>query len=165
MILTSHAIVGASVASLFPNHPVTAFSVAFATHFLLDAIPHSQYDIDSSSLRPGERGKFFFNKSLFFDIFKIGSDGILGLALAFFLFASNGNLFIVLGGAIFGMLPDFLQFIYILFPRQPLLTLQRFHFWIHHNRHLKPNSIFGVFSQMGVVLAIVLLVKYFIPIF
>jgi hypothetical protein len=38
MILTTHAIVGAALASFMPSHPAAAFVVGFASHFALDAI-------------------------------------------------------------------------------------------------------------------------------
>lgn len=48
MILTSHAIVGVAAASVFPSHPILAFSVAIASHYIVDAIPHWEYDLLSS---------------------------------------------------------------------------------------------------------------------
>jgi len=39
MILSTHAIVGAAIASFLPSHPTTAFVLGFASHFVLDAIP------------------------------------------------------------------------------------------------------------------------------
>jgi hypothetical protein len=39
MILSTHAIVGAAIASFLPSHPTTAFVLGFGSHFVLDAIP------------------------------------------------------------------------------------------------------------------------------
>jgi hypothetical protein len=39
MILSTHAIVGAAIASFLPSHPTAAFVLGFASHFVLDAIP------------------------------------------------------------------------------------------------------------------------------
>jgi hypothetical protein len=44
MILTTHAVVGAALASFVPSHPVTAFAMGFASHFVLDAIPRRLSD-------------------------------------------------------------------------------------------------------------------------
>ena len=46
MVLTSHAIVGAALANMFPNEPILGFGLAFASHFVLDMIPHHQYFYD-----------------------------------------------------------------------------------------------------------------------
>jgi hypothetical protein len=43
MILTTHAVVGAALASFVPEHPAVAFVVGFGSHFILDAIPHVDY--------------------------------------------------------------------------------------------------------------------------
>jgi hypothetical protein len=50
MILTTHAVVGAALASFVPSHPATAFVLGFASHFVLDAIPHVDYPIKSRSV-------------------------------------------------------------------------------------------------------------------
>jgi hypothetical protein len=52
MILTTHAVVGAALATFLPSHPVIAFAVGFASHFVLDAIPHVDYPIKSRSVNP-----------------------------------------------------------------------------------------------------------------
>ena len=52
MILSTHAIVGAAIASFLPSHPTTAFVLGFGSHFVLDAIPHWDYPIKSASVDP-----------------------------------------------------------------------------------------------------------------
>ena len=47
MTLATHAIVGAAAARLFSFHPAAAFLAAFASHFLIDAIPHWDYHLKS----------------------------------------------------------------------------------------------------------------------
>jgi hypothetical protein len=44
MILSTHAIVGAAIASFLPSHPTIAFVLGFGSHFVLDAIPHWDSD-------------------------------------------------------------------------------------------------------------------------
>ncbi len=48
MTLTTHALVGASVAALFPSSPSLALGAALASHFLVDAIPHWHYQLRSA---------------------------------------------------------------------------------------------------------------------
>ena len=52
MILTTHAVVGAALASFVPSHPAAAFVLGFGSHFNLDAIPHVDYPIKSRSVNP-----------------------------------------------------------------------------------------------------------------
>jgi hypothetical protein len=52
MILCSHALVGGAVASTIPSHPAAALLIGFASHFILDAIPHADYPIRSRSVNP-----------------------------------------------------------------------------------------------------------------
>ena len=46
MTLTTHAIVGATVATLTPN-PILGFVLGFGSHYVLDALPHWSYPIHS----------------------------------------------------------------------------------------------------------------------
>jgi hypothetical protein len=52
MILSTHAVVGAALASFVPSHPLAALVIGFASHFALDAIPHRDYPIKSRSVNP-----------------------------------------------------------------------------------------------------------------
>jgi hypothetical protein len=137
MILSTHAIVGGAVASLFPSHPILVIALGFASHFAIDAIPHWDYPLQSISVRPGSNnGELRFNRLLLADLLLIGLDAFAGLTLAVYLFASPGSVWVIALGAIAGMLPDPLQFAYSLYPHQPFETLQRFHVWIHSKRRL-----------------------------
>jgi hypothetical protein len=64
MILTTHAIVGAALASFLPSHPAAAFVVGFASHFALDAIPHVDYPIKSRSVNPKVGAPMAFDRAL-----------------------------------------------------------------------------------------------------
>jgi hypothetical protein len=43
LILNTHAVVGAAIATLMPDHPGLAFLSGMASHFLIDAIPPSAF--------------------------------------------------------------------------------------------------------------------------
>jgi hypothetical protein len=45
MILSTHAIVGGAIASLFPSHPLLVVAAGFVSHFAIDAIPHWDYPL------------------------------------------------------------------------------------------------------------------------
>jgi hypothetical protein len=99
MILTTHAVVGAALATFVPSHPVTAFAVGFASHFILDAVPNVDYPIRSRSVNPKIGAPMAFDKSLLQDVVTIGSDGLFGPVAALFLFSSATNFWVILMGA------------------------------------------------------------------
>src|SRR6266550_4061628 len=136
MILSTHAIVGAAIASFLPSHPTTAFVLGFGSHFVLDAIPHWDYPISSASVNP-----------------KIGAPVTFDRALL--LFASSEGLWSILLGAFGAMLPDPLHTIHAHFPHEPLRSLQRFHRWIHTDKRIKNDIILGVGSQIALVAVVV----------
>lgn len=157
MILTTHAVTGAALASLFPHQPVIGFLAAFASHYVLDAIPHWDYPILTASLKPNIGGKLRLEKSLLIDFTKLGSDALLGLLLATLFFAPLPSVFPALLGAIGGLLPDFLQFVYTRFRREPLSSLQRFHRWVHSKK--KITSFIGIAIQAFFILSLIILLK------
>ena len=161
MILTTHAIVGASIASFMPSHPVTAAALAFASHFALDAIPHWDYPIRSAlNLRAGStpaqaQGRALYAHPLFRDLGKIGLDALTGCVLAVALFATPQTVWVILLGAAAAMLPDPLQVLHKRFPREPLATLQRFHVWIHTNRRMENQAALGILTQTAFALLVI----------
>jgi hypothetical protein len=155
MILSTHAIVGAAIASFLPSHPTTAFVLGFASHFVLDAIPHWDYPIRSAAVDPKIGAPMTFDRALLRDAVVIGSDGLLGILSALLLFASSDGLWSILLGAFGAMLPDPLHTIHAHFPYEPLRTLQRFHRWIHTDKRIKEDIILGVGSQIALVAVMV----------
>ena len=148
MTLTTHAAFGAALAQLTPHSPVTGFVVGFASHFVLDAIPHWDYPLashtggDDSLDADMQLGQKFV-----FDLSKIALDVLLGLALVLTLPRGLVSQNVLLVGALGAMLPDALQFAYFKL-RGPLLTpLQRFHLWIHTDIRIKNVSV-GAGSQI-----------------
>jgi hypothetical protein len=154
MILSTHALVGAALANMFPSHPGVAFAVGFASHFALDAIPHADYPIRSASVDPKIGAPLQFDRALLHDAITIGADGMLGVVCALLLFASAANQWAILLGAFGAMLPDALQFLYLRFPREPLRTLQRFHRWVHTDVDIKDRVVLAVASQAILVVAL-----------
>ena len=121
MTLTTHAIVGASIASLFPEHPILAFGLAFASHYVSDMIPHTElfpehFIIEKSDTNATESAakklKLAFHdarSSLGFLL--IGVDFVAAIILCLLIFVRNEqSLLIVAIGFLGGVLPDFLQF-------------------------------------------------------
>ncbi|MDD1518446.1 hypothetical protein ACNJYD_12720 [Bradyrhizobium sp. DASA03005] len=148
MILSTHAIVGGAIASLFQLHPAAAAIAGFASHFAIDAIPHWDYPLRSISLGKGANNRrLSFSRATLRDFAIIGIDACAGLGLALWMFAAEGSIWIIAIGASTAMLPDALQFVHTLYPRGLLHILQRFHWWIHSKRAL--TGLFGVGSQLA----------------
>jgi hypothetical protein len=159
LTLTTHAIVGAAIASLLPTHPYLAVSAAFASHFLLDAIPHWDYPLRSDSMNPGVVAAMKFDSAVLADVLTIGADAMLGLGLALLLLARPGDFALIICGAGAAILPDALQFAYMRFPREPLISLQRFHCWIHASRNLSGRPVLGLSAQISLVVFVLLIVR------
>lgn len=161
MTLTAHAIVGAGIAAAMPAHPVLGVCLAFLSHFPVDAIPHYDYSLRSDSINPKKGGTIRFDKALAIDLFHIGVDFLLGLALGTLFFATSATWPLIAVAAFAGMLPDGLQFLYTRFPREPLATLQRFHQWIHTPYRLHGHRMLGIVSQVVFLIAFVIVMKAF----
>lgn len=159
MTLTAHGIVGAGVAVALQSHPVLAIAAAFASHFLVDAIPHYDYPIRSASINPKIGAPMRFDRALLLDFFSIGTDFALGMVLGTFLFGSSDLWSLAAIGAFMGIFPDPLQFVYGHFRHEPLVSLQKFHQWIHTSHHLREHVVLGVVSQLAFLFAFVWIVQ------
>lgn len=162
MTLTTHAIVGAVIASAVPSHPVLAFSLGFCSHFLLDAIPHWDYNLSSLSENKNDPldSDMKIGKSFFLDLCKLGLDFLLGFFLVFLFFGKSGDgalnvtLFF---GALGAVLPDALHFVYFKFKHEPFRSIEKFHHKIMY--HLENNKALGQWNQVFLIVAVVLLQK------
>jgi len=162
MTLTTHAIVGAAAASLFPASPVLAFAAGFASHFAIDSLPHWDYRLLSKQDNPGDKlsEDMKFGRMFVFDLLRIGSDAALGVLLAAFIFSFwlfNLPLWFVVMGALAGILPDPLQFVYYKTRSKLLLPLQRFHIWVQKGKSIHPPFYIGLLYQVLLV-AVILVV-------
>jgi hypothetical protein len=153
MILSTHAVVGGAIASLIPDHPVLSFAMGVASHFAIDAIPHVDYPLHSISVKRSAAPALTLNWLLVSDLGLIALDACVGLAIVLWLYASPGATTAVLAGALGAMLPDPLQLLHKLYPREPLRSLQRFHGWMHTKRKLSWSL--GVCSQLSFVALVV----------
>jgi hypothetical protein len=154
MILSTHAVVGAALASFVPSHPFAAFVIGFASHFALDAIPHWDYPIKSRLVNPKIAAPMVFDRALLQDALTIGLDAAFGIAVALLLFGSPTNFWTILLGSVGAILPDPLRVVHARLPHEPLRTLQRFHRWAHTNERIK-GAILGIGSQAAFVLFVV----------
>ncbi len=174
MILTTHGIVGAAIAtavvSAHPSPEMVALGtvLAFGSHFALDALPHWDYPLGSESLDSTNPRAIRFDAQFVRDMTKVALDGALGLFLGVAIALAAPSLSLIshywgmiiwaaVLGAGGGMLPDFMQFLYMRRPHWGwLAALQRFHTWIHTpmrlRGHLAPR---GIIAQALMVVVIV----------
>jgi hypothetical protein len=158
MILSTHAVVGAALATLMPQEPAMVFLAGVASHFAIDAVPHWDYPLRGISIRKDPGTPLKLNRAFFRDVALIALDACFGLATAIYLFSHSAPVWIVALGALAAMLPDPLQFAHRLFPHEPLRTLQRFHQWIHSDRKLRWPI--GVSSQIAFAALVIVAVHH-----
>lgn len=168
MILTSHAIVGAAVARLFPKYPLVGFFAAVASHIALDAIPHWEYPLRSRLTDPQEaqnfrKRKLSYNiRAIAIDLASVGFDLICGAGLAVLFFAHDWHsFFITMIGAIGGVLPDPLEVLYLMTKSKLLVPLETIHRSLHSKiTWVKKHPWFAIPAQAAIVAAIVLFSNY-----
>ncbi len=164
MILSTHAVLGAAVARLFPHNPVLGFFLGFISHFVFDAIPHWDYSLRSEVL--GDKKEIVdmrWGKDFLFDIFRLGLDFAAGVGIVFIFFPLHGgkDLASLLAGLMGGVLPDALQFFYFKIKKEPLSSLQRFHKFIQSKLTLKHQPrlgipLQGIIGVAAIVLSLIL---------
>lgn len=161
MILATHAIVGATLAQFFPSRPAEAFVVGFTAHLLADTLPHWDYDLTSRVDGGGDHlnDRLPLKKLLLSpDILKILLDLVLGLVIIYLIFGKGLSLSLeTLAGAVGGLLPDLMQMLYFLWPKEPLKSFQRFHTFTIHGKKI-PQPVWGIFFQVLFVAIILFLV-------
>jgi hypothetical protein len=172
MTLTTHAIVGASVAQLFPNQPLIGFLAGVASHYLSDKIPHWDYAQNFTSIKASNNGqlvvidKIFFGPRFLLESLFVLGDTVLGLILAWLLWhnPSSGNFLLIILGAIGGMLPDYIQIIHGFWNTRFSIVFQKFHSFMHTPERLKiRKSPEGIFLQVLFVVFVVMVVSLFLP--
>lgn len=156
MILTTHAVIGAAAAQLLPQNPFLAFIAGFLSHFAADAIPHWDYDIAALKRERVLNPRFLTAAA------KVGIDLAFGIILSLLFFYSSDPYFrqIILIGALSGALPDALQFVTWKLPREPLLSLHRFHSRIHTKKKMRRPFV-GILSQAVIIATIKTLFRVF----
>ncbi len=164
MTLSTHAVVGAAIVCIIPEHPILGFSLAFASHFLLDAIPHWDYKLKSMVEDHDNRlnNDMIINKDFFIDLARIFIDALLGLVLVTIFFIMNGpHLFwLPIVGVVGALLPDALQFIYFKWKHQPLVGLQRFHLWIHSQTDFNDRPLVGIAFQVVIIIVALVVFRF-----
>ena len=166
MILLTHAIAGAALGRLTPKNLFISFSLGFVSHFILDAIPHKTYSLKSYQRNSKDpmKNDMAFNKNFIRDLFFMALDLGLGFIISVYFFQGAKGFFNpswpLIFGALGGVTPDALQFLYFKFRKEPLLSLQKFHNFIDS----ETSSVFiGYLTQLIVIIILVSLSKILGP--
>ncbi len=166
MTLATHAVVGASVAGIASQNPILAIIFAFLSHYLLDAFPHGHYKVLSHKKHKENplSDDMVYGNQFLIDISKIGLDFALGIGLSFLFFktASQTTNFIILAGALAGVLPDALQFVYWKIRSEPFIFLQKFHIANHSEKNFNDNRFKMVFTELFIITLAIAFSKIFI---
>ncbi len=157
MVLSTHIVAGGAVAVIFPSHPITAFFVGFSLHYVMDTIPHWDYEVDSIFKKKIDR-------PLITDMVHICADVLIGLLIVIIIWIPNNiEQLKVLALAIAGsLLPDLLQLLYKRFPLRPMKFIQKIHDFFHGEYRLRNRYFSGVILQTIIVICMILLTKYLI---
>ena len=149
MTATGHAIIGTVIAAKLGN-PALAIPIAFASHFLADALPHW----DTGTNRHKKSTTRFFMES-FADV-SIGF--ILSWAIITLLFPTT-NLFYAFLIIIVSELPDWLTAPYLFFDLkiQPFLSIYK----LQKKFDTELDLPWGFINQAAVLTALVFLAKVF----
>lgn len=163
MVLTTHAVVGGAIGRLLPLNPILAFVLAFASHFLLDIIPHWDYPLASKANDNVESHTMRLRSGwpLVVDFSRVGFDFLLGALLVYFIFPPGESWwFSSIAWGVFGaVLPDGLQFVYAKWRPKFLRGLQRFHHFIHAKQNLNNRPLLGITLQLALMLVVVVITK------
>ena len=148
MIQTCHLLAGAALAVKFKTAYLGLF-LALPSHYLLDMIPHAEYSVNHII-----KGQW---KDSFIDFSKVALDFLVGglLILTF-----TQNIFLAGAGACLSVLPDGLNFLFILFPKNRLLQAHHdFHEKIHYSKNKKTPRFWGISSQLIIVILSIILLS------
>lgn len=145
MVLTPHILIGAAIGSQV-NNAYLLIPLALASHYLLDIVPHVEYDI--KTIAAGKINKKFFKEmaKVFFDI-------VAGIIIVFSLSRGSASLKYVITGAFFGMLPDFIQLLAFFIEKNKILRKYRkFHLQLHFLREVSIPGSLKIFTQLLIMI-------------
>lgn len=155
MILTPHILAGALVGAQTTN-PIAAFVFGLVSHYLIDKIPHWDYDIKKIQekvprLKAGmaAEGLATGSRQVITQWLKIGFDLALPFLITGLLAPNEQSLTLSLIGAAGGILPDFLLYLSWQFPIKILAVHAKFHDKNHSK--IKLGHLAGPASYLAII--------------
>lgn len=140
MLAASHALIGACMASIFPN-PVGGVSAALASHFIADLIPH--WDLRTRHVK---RSKL---KTILVSL----TDAAIGFTLGWIFFHRQVSPPYLLTMMLISQLPDWLEAPYHIFDWNfpPFSSIKR----LQSRLHFKLDLPLGLLGQIIIVAALI----------
>ena len=156
MILTPHILVGAAIGAKIHNLGLIIILGIFS-HLILDKLPH--WDYINSGIKDFRKSKNF--EALFKDLFKIATDGIIGLLIVFLITWQTHqltNLFFIMLAIFVAVLPDILLGLVHLFaPRNFAEKYVKFHLrFLHFLKDKEKEGKITFFNISTEILVIVI---------
>lgn len=142
MIFTSHLVIGATIGAEVMYLPLVAV-LAFLSHYLLDFIPHVEYPINNILKKNWKKSAP--------DFLRVFSDFIVGVFFFFSIHVFTNTPYLILSiGVFFAVLPDIIEVVYHIFPKNRFLKWHyNMHDKVHFLAHKKIPNFWRVFSQIA----------------
>lgn len=148
MTATAHALVAGALYRAIP-HPI-ALPIAFASHFIMDAIPHWDFGTNWRERSKTATGLLAI------------AETVLGITLAYFLFQGKGDNMMLLATIACGELPDWMEAPWYIFfathakhePSQKAGFFEHLTYRIYRFEnalHTKATFPFGLYTQLFTV--------------
>jgi hypothetical protein len=153
MLETPHVAVGAAIAAKIPN-PFIAIPLAFASHFVLDAVPHWNPHIVTETKKYGMPTRKSFTI--------IVTDSILALAFGSFIayqaLPNTGHALTILAASLASVLPDLAESPYF-FLKKKNMNLPKGFVDFHRSLQTHSDTLWGVVTQLSMIAAAILWIR------
>ncbi len=143
---------GAAIGAKVQNFWIIS-AATLALHFILDALPHWEYN-------SGLENDFIPKRNFFYFAAKVALDLAIGSFLVFFFWRHSPYLTFAIFGAIFGILPDGFVLLHIalksLLNQEPKIIkkVRDFHHAIHRPKNKNPRLAGVLIESLAVLLAL-----------
>jgi len=133
-----------------------------ASHYAMDSVPHNHYNHDNFIIKETKSiASLVHNTKAVYQLLMIIFDFFIGTFLAVLIFSRDWHtLLITLLGIAGGVLPDFLQFLYFKYRKEPFVSLIKFHGKFESKRNLDHEPIKGALIQIVTTTIIVIISLY-----
>ena len=149
MTATAHALVSGAIYRAIPN-PALAIPLAFASHFIMDGVPHWDFGTHWRARSKFQTGTLAILET------------VLGITLAYFLFQGKGNGLQLMATICAGELPDWMEAPWYIFfasknksaPGKDAEFWEKCSFKIYELEnvfHTKAEFPFGLYTQVATV--------------
>jgi hypothetical protein len=153
MLETPHVAIGAVIASKIPN-PFIAIPLAFASHFVLEKVPHWNPHIVSETKKYGAPTK----KSLIIIAADVALALITGSLIAWQAMPDAKHAAVIMAASFASVLPDLIEAPYFFLKMRNKFLLS----WLHFQKSLQSDTTFfwGMLTQALTIVAAILWLKH-----